>query len=181
MNGCVNAWTQHPHIHIIKAQRPIPWAAHPGLVKPRAFHFNSALAIQSRSYPQAAGVSIVIRGNGPFPLRPSSLSSGSSPNSQPSFLGVGWPWCWALFSLSGTLTGAIYGNCRHSILPESGMRIWPVFINCKLMLCWVSILVDMLLHRGWNATQRSTLLSFFLPTDCVNIFRSRTLAQWPDK
>lgn len=28
------------------------------------------------------------------------------------------------------------------ILPESGMWIWPIFINCKLMLCWVSILVD---------------------------------------
>ena len=62
-----------------------------------------------------------------------------------------------------------------------GCESGPFFINCKLMLCWVSILVDMLLRKVRNATQRSTLLSFFLPTDCVNIFRSHTLAQWPEK
>lgn len=63
-----------------------------------------------------------------------------------------------------------------------GCEFWPVFfINCKLMLSWVSILVDMLLLGVRNATQRSTLLSFFLLTDCVNIFRSHTLSHWPDK
>lgn len=62
-----------------------------------------------------------------------------------------------------------------------GCEIWPVFINCKLMLSWVSILVDMLLLGVRNATQRSTLLSFFLLTDCVSIFRSHTLSHWPDK
>lgn len=55
------------------------------------------------------------------------------------------------------------------------------------MLCWVSILVDVgLLHCGegfrgplhtvWNATQSSTLLSFFLMTDYVNIFGSHAIS-----
>lgn len=56
-----------------------------------------------------------------------------------------------------------------------------VFINCKFTLRLVSPLADALVHRVRNATQRSTLLSFFLPTDCVNIFRSLALEQWPDK
>lgn len=137
--------------------------------------FNSGPAIQSHFIRKQRVRPIVIRGNGPFLRLSFSLELlGAHQIPSPSSWGSVDPGAGPLLIVRHFNRSHLWELSAHSILPESGCEFSPVF-NCKTNAMLGVYFADMLLHRGWNATQRSTLLSFFLPTDCVNIFRSRTL------